>query len=360
MRPLVTPSIEKLRPYEAGKPIEELTRELGIDDVVKLASNENPFGPSPKALDAMRAALGESHRYPDASAFRLRERLAAKLGVSADEIIQGAGSNEILDLLVRAFTTREHHIVFAAPAFVVYELAALTYGVPYTAVPLRDETHDLPRMADAVTPDTRLMFIANPNNPTGTYVPRAAVEKLLRDVPEEVIVAIDEAYFEYADAPDYPDCLELRALRERLVVLRTFSKIHGLASLRVGYAVGPRKLIDYMNRVRAPFNVGTLGQVAAISALDDAEHVERSQRMNREGRERLERELRTMGLGVTKSQANFVYVDLRRPARPVYEALLRKGIIVRPFGGLPEKVRITVGTPAENERLLRALPEVLS
>lgn len=360
MPSLVTPSIEKLRPYEAGKPIEELERELGVENVIKLASNENPFGPSPKAIEAMRRVIEESHRYPDASAFRLRARLSEKLGVAPDSIIQGNGSNELLELLVRTFTTPAHHIVFATPAFVVYEIAALAHGVPYTAVPLRDDTHDLPRMAEAVTDQTRVMFIANPNNPTGTHVSKSAVERLLRDVPENVIVAIDEAYFEYADALDYPDCLALRGLRERLVVLRTFSKIYGLAALRVGYAVAPPELVGYMNRLRAPFNVSTVGQAAAIAALDDTEHLERSRRLNREGRDRLERELRRMGFRVTNSQANFVYVDLGRPARPVYDRLLRLGVIVRPFGALPDNLRITVGTPAENDRLCGALAEALS
>jgi len=359
MRSFVTPTIEKLRPYEAGKPIEELARELGIQDAIKLASNENPFGPSPKAVEAMQGVLAESHRYPDASAFRLRERLAEKLGVSVEEIIQGNGSNELLELIVRTFTTPSDHIVFASPAFVVYELAALAHGVPYTAVPLVDDTHDLPRMAEAVTDKTRVMFIANPNNPTGTYVPRAAVERLLREVPEDVIIAIDEAYFEYADAPDYPDCIALRGLRERLVVLRTFSKIYGLAALRVGYAVAPPEIVGYMNRVRAPFNVSTIGQVAAISALADPDHVEKSRRMNREGRDRLERELSRMGFRVTNSQANFVFVDVGRPARSLYERLLRLGVIVRPFAALPDKLRITVGTPSENDRLCQALDEVL-
>jgi histidinol-phosphate aminotransferase len=356
----VTASIEKLRPYEAGKPIEELERELGVENAVKLASNENPLGPSPKAVNAMRGVLAESHRYPDASAFRLRERLAAELSVSQDEIIQGNGSNELLELLVRTFTTPLHHIVFASPSFVVYEIAALAHGVAYTAVPLRDDVHDLTRMAESVTANTRLMFIANPNNPTGTHVPKSSMVELLKSVPEEVIVAVDEAYFEYADAADYPDCLSLRGLRERLVVLRTFSKIHGLAALRIGYAVGPKDLIGYMNRLRAPFNVSTAGQVAALAALGDREHVERSRRMNREGRARLEEEMSRMGLRVAKSQANFVYVDLGCPARPVYERLLRLGVIVRPFGALPNKLRITVGTPPENDRFLAALAEVLS
>jgi histidinol-phosphate aminotransferase len=360
MNGLVTPSIAALLPYEAGKPLEELARELGIGDAIKLASNENPLGPSPMAIEAARKVLSESHRYPDAGAYRLRERLARKLGVPADEIIQGNGSNELLDLLVRTFTTADSHLVFAEPSFVVYRLAAMAHGVPFTAVPLSDDTHDLEAMAAAITPRTKLVFVANPNNPTGTYVGRAAIERFLRDVPKDVIVAIDEAYFEYADAPDYPDCLELRGLRERLVVLRTFSKIYGLAAFRVGYAVGPRDIVDYMNRVRAPFNVGTHGQAAAIAALDDVEHLDRSRRVNREERARVTARLRDRGLGVAASQANFVYVDLRRPARPVYDALLRLGVIVRPFGSLPTHLRITIGTPAENDRFLGALEEVLA
>ncbi len=308
----------------------------------------------------MRVALAGVHRYPDASAHRLRERLAGKLGVTIAEIIQGNGSNELLELLVRTFTTSADHVVFADPSFVVYQLAAMAHGVPFTAVPLRGDVHDLEAMAAAVTPKTRLLFIANPNNPTGTHVGRSALARLLRDVPEEVIVAVDEAYSEYADADDYPNALELRDLRTRLVVLRTFSKIYGLAALRVGYAVAPPPLVDYMNRVRAPFNVGTLGQVAALAALDDQAHVERSRRENREERARLARELSKMGHHCSPSQANFVYFDVGRPAAPVYEALLRKGVIVRPFGALPTKARVTVGTPEENDRFLSALREVLS
>jgi histidinol-phosphate aminotransferase len=359
MRPLVTPGIESLSPYEAGKPLEELERELGIGDAIKLASNENPLGPSPRALEAARRVLEGTNRYPDASAHRLRARLADVHGVAMEEIIQGSGSNELIELLIRTFTTPEQHIVFGEPAFVMYRLAALAHGVRFSAVPLRDLTHDLESMADAVEPDTRLMFIANPNNPTGTYVARAALERLLKRVREDVIVAIDEAYFEYADAEDYPDSLKLRGLRERLVVLRTFSKIHGLAAFRVGYGIGPLKLLDYMNRVRAPFNVNALGQEAALAALDDREHVEKSRRLNAEQRARLSAQLAKLGLVPAPSQANFVYVDCGRPAQPIYEQLLRKGVIVRPFGGLPTALRITVGTAAENDRLLAALGEVL-
>jgi histidinol-phosphate aminotransferase len=360
MNSLVTPSIAALSPYEAGKPIEELSRELGIEDAVKLASNENPLGASPKALAALGGALAELHRYPDASAFRLREGLAAHLGVSIVEVIQGNGSNELLELCVRTFTTPSDHVVFADPAFVVYQLAAMAHGVPFTAVPLREDVHDLEAMAAAVTPKTRLVFVANPNNPTGTYVTRDAMGAFLKRLPREVVVVVDEAYFEYADAADYPNCLELRGLHERLVVLRTFSKIYGLAAFRVGYAVARPELVDYMNRVRAPFNVSTPGQVAALAALSDASHVEKSRAHNRTERARLTQTLSSMGLRVVPSQANFVYIDMGRPARPIYEALLRRGVIVRPFGALPASLRVTVGTVPENDRFLGALSEVLS
>jgi len=359
--PLVIPTIEGLAAYEGGKPIEELARELGITDAVKLASNENPLGPSPRALDAARRVLGDSSRYPDGAAYELRAKLANKHGVRMDEILLGAGSNELLDLAVRTFCTPAEHIVFGEPAFVVYRIAALSCGVPFTAVPLTAGlVHDLPAMAAAVTPATRVMFVANPNNPTGTHVGRAAVEKLLREVPPHVIIVMDEAYFEYADAPDYPDSLELRGLRERLLVLRTFSKIYGLAALRVGYAVGPRTLIDYMNRVRAPFNVSTLGQAAASAALDDQDHVETARALNEKERARVTAALSARGLTVAPSQANFVLVDVKRPARPVYDALLKKGVIVRPFASLPTSLRVTIGTERENERFLTSLAEVLS
>jgi len=360
MSELVIPSIESLVPYEGGKPIEELARELGVTDAVKLASNENPLGPSPRALEAARHAIANVHRYPDGAAFALRDRLAAFHAVRADEIIQGAGSNELLDLVVRTFATPAHHVVFAEPSFIVYRIAALAGGVPFSAVPLSNLVHDLPAMAAAVTPKTRVLFVANPNNPTGTHVGRAAVEKFLREVPPEVIVVMDEAYFEYADAPDYPNSLALRGLRERLLVMRTFSKAYGLAGLRVGYAVGPSRLIDYMNRLRAPFNVSTLAQMAAIAALDDEAHVVESRGMNGVERGRLTRELEALGLAVAPSQANFVLVDLRRPARPVYDALLRHGVIVRPFANIPTSLRVTVGLPRENERFLAALKQVLA
>ncbi len=359
MPPLVTPSIESLIPYEAGKPVEELARELGVSDAIKLASNENPLGPSPRAVEAMRRSVSEVHRYPDAAAYALRGKLAQVHAVDMNEVLQGNGSNELIELLIRTFTTVEDHVVFGEPSFVVYKLACLAHGVPFTGVPLKEFTHDLPAMAAAVTERTRLLFVANPNNPTGTHVGRDAVTRLLREVPEHVIVVMDEAYLQYATAEDYPDSLTLREARERLVVLRTFSKVYGLAALRVGYAIGPKNVIDYMNRVRAPFNVGTLGQVAALAALDDFEHVQHSRTVNSEQLARLQRELGSLLLTVIPSQANFVFVDARRPGRELYDALLRKGVIVRPLGA-STFLRITVGTPQENDRLLGAMAQVLS
>lgn len=359
MSGLVIDSIEALRPYEAGKPIEEVARELGVTDAVKLASNENPLGPSPKAISAMQQALGSVHRYPDSNQYRLRARLAKLHGVAPEELVFGNGSNEVLELLVRTFATPEHHIVFAEPSFVVYRMAAMAHGIPFTAVPLANWQYDIPALLGAVTDKTRLLFIANPNNPTGTYVSKSAMSRLVAELPQHVILVLDEAYIEYVDADDFPDGLKLRERRERLVVCRTFSKIFGLAALRVGYAILPAKLADYVNRVRAPFNVSSVAQAAALAALDDSEHVARSRAENQRGRRWLDEQLTPLGLDVIPSQANFVMVDLKRPAQPIYEALLAKGVIVRPLGPLNQCLRITVGTNEENARLVAGLKEVL-
>ncbi len=356
---LVIPTIEQLAPYEAGKPLETLERELGVSNAIKLASNENPLGPSPRAMQAVHQALHDVHRYPDSAAWALRERLSARLSVPMNQIIHGNGSSEVLELALRTFAGPGQHVIFADPSFVMYQLICLAAGAPFSAVPLVDLTHDLEAMAAAVSEKTRMIFIANPNNPTGTYVGRTALERLLREVPAEVVVVVDEAYTEYAEAPDFPNALELRNLRDRLLIARTFSKIYGLAAQRIGYAIGPSKLIDYMNRVRPPFNVGTLGQVAALAALDDEEHVQKSRELNRKERQRLQVELSKLGLKVAPSQANFVFVDCIREARPIYDALLRRGVIVRPLTA-PTALRITVGLPAENDRLLAALAEVLA
>jgi histidinol-phosphate aminotransferase len=358
----VTPSIEQIRPYQPGTPIEEVARRLGADappDIIKLASNENPLGPSPLAIAAAQAELARVHRYPESEAPVLRSALARHLGVSAEEIVLGNGSNELLELLVRTFCSGDQRVVFAEPSFVVYRLACLAHGVPFTEVALDGYTHDLPAMARAVGPGTRLVFIANPNNPTGTHVGSKALSAFLEAMPADVLVVLDEAYAEYTDAGDYPDGLQFRKQHPNTIVVRTFSKIYGLAGLRVGYAVLPRELAGYVHRVRAPFNVSSIAQAAGVAALMDRQHVARSRALNLAEKAFMQQGLTAMGLAVVPSQANFVLVDVARPAAAVYEAMLTQGVIVRAIPPLPSMLRISLGTRPENERCLAALQAVL-
>lgn len=361
MRPLVTPSIERIRPYQPGTPIEQVASRLGLhpSEIVKLASNENPLGPSPAGTFAAREELSRVHRYPDSEAPSLRAALARRLACGVEEVVVGNGSNELLDLLVRTFCTNDEHVVFADPSFVVYRLACLAHGVPYTGVPLAGYSHDLPAMARAVTPRTRIVFIANPDNPTGTYVGRRALSEFLSAIPRDVIVVLDEAYCEYAEAADYPDGMTLRSLHPRVVVARTFSKIYGLAGLRVGYAVMPAELAGYVHRVRAPFNVSLVAQAAAVAALEDHEHIDRSRALNITEKVFMRAGLEALGLEVVPSEANFFLVDVRRSAHAVYDALLHQGVIVRAIPPLPSMLRITLGTREENTRCLAALKTVL-
>ncbi len=352
--------IRSLAPYPPGKPIEELEREYGIFGSIKLASNENPLGPSPKALAAIQEALGNLHRYPDGSCFYLKRALAKKLGVSPDALIFGNGSNEIIELAVRTFMQRGDEAVMADQAFVIYRLVVQAAGCTSHLVPLRQYTHDLEAIAEAITPATRLVFLANPNNPTGTIFFRREWEEFLNAIPRDVIVVMDEAYCEFVEDPEYPDSLAAHGSDRPLITLRTFSKIYGLAGLRIGFGVAHPELIEVMNRVRQPFNVGNLAQVAALAALDDEEHVQRTKQCNREGIAFLREACERLGLEYVPSWANFLMVRVGNGPR-IYEALLREGVIVRPMGvyGFPEHVRITVGTPSENDRLIRALEHVL-
>lgn len=360
MSRLVTESIQRLHPYVAGKPLEELAREYGVFDAVKLASNENPLGPSPRAVEAVIAHASSVHRYPDPHAFELRTQLAARLGVTDDELVFGNGSNELIELVLRTFTTPADHVVYAHPSFVVYPMACSTQGVSHTAVALdADYRHDLDAMSAAVDERTKVVFIANPNNPTGTHVGTGALSRFLSDLPERVIAVLDEAYFEYATAEDYPDGLQLRHLHERLVVLRTFSKAYALAGLRVGYAITTPQLASYLERVRAPFNVSSLGQAAAIAALADVEHLARGRELNERERRRVTEALRAAGLTVIASQANFVMILFQTEAAPVFERLLRRGVITRGIGPLPRALRVSIGTPEENSRMLNTLAEVM-
>ncbi len=360
VRDLVPEWIQRLAAYPPGMPLEELEREYGITGSIKLASNENPFGPSPRALAALAGALGSLHRYPDGSGFYLRRALAERIGVAADAIILGNGSNDIIELAARAFLQPGDEAVMADQAFVIYQMVVQATGATPRAVPLRNYTHDLEAIARAISPATRLVFLANPNNPTGTIYTRDEWEDFLAAVPPHVLVLADDAYADYVEDPDYPDSLAYQRRGRLLLTLRTFSKIYGLAGLRVGYGVGPLEVIAVLNKIRQPFNVNSLAQVAALAALDDGEHVARTRANNREGLAYLRAACERLGRPYVPSWANFLLIDVGDAAR-VYDALLRRGVIVRPMDvyGLPRHLRVTVGTPAENERLVASLAAVL-
>ena len=351
----VKPWVAALEPYKPGKPIEELERELGITGVIKLASNENPLGPSPRAVEAVRRALADLHRYPDGASFALRAKLAEKLGVGRDQLVFGCGADEILELVAKAFLGPGDEAVFAWPSFAMYPIVTRGMGATPIAVPLdRDLVHDLDAIAAAVNERTRVVIVCNPNNPTGTSVGAAAFDRFAARLPDDVVLLVDEAYVDFARRADFPDSLAWVARRPGTLVVRTFSKIAGLAGLRVGYGVADPELTGYLERARHPFNVNLLAEAAAVAALDDREHLERTLRQNAEGIEFLRRELGALGIETWPSEANFL---LAKPGPGTYEFLLREGIIVRPLAGfgMPDHVRITIGLPEENERLVKAL-----
>ena len=358
---LASPHLSGLIPYSPGKPIEEVERELGISGSVKLASNENPLGPSPKALQAIAGALPNLHRYPDGGGYALRQALSRHWGVPADWLILGNGSNELLEMVGRSFLMPGDEVLYARQAFIVYDMVAQVTGATKVAVPLASFAHDLPAMQAAITPRTKLVFLANPNNPTGTCVDPRALERFLGAVPPDVIVVLDEAYYEYLPPEARPDALQFVRDGRRVLVLRTFSKIYGLAGLRIGYGIGPAPLVTLLNRVREPFNTNSLAQVAAAAALDDADHVAASRAANEAGRAFLTAACRAMGLAVVPSVANFLLVDTGRPGGQMADALLRHGVIVRPVAGygFATHLRITIGTAQENQKCVGALRAVL-
>ncbi len=361
MSDLAAPHILALTAYEPGKPEEELRRELGLDDIVKLASNENPYGPSPSAIAAVSGEALALHRYPDPRGHHLREALAAHHGVLAEELCLGNGSNELIDLICRVFAGRGDHAVFGHPSFPCYRIGSIAQELPFTAVPLREHLNwNVDDLLAAITPKTKLLFVSNPNNPTGAHIDQADLTRLLRELPGHVLAVVDEAYVEYVDADGFAPATELRDTRERLAILRTFSKAYALAGLRVGYAIGTPELVTHLNRLRAPFNVGTPGQVAARAALDDQAHLRATVAATIAERATLTKGLEAAGLRVAPSQANFVLVDVGQPGRAVYEALLEQGVIVRPMAApLDTWLRITVGLPHENQRCLDSLGHVL-
>lgn len=360
--PLVPPNIAALTPYVPGKPIEEVEREYGISNVAKLASNENALGPSPRAVAAARETCGKVHLYPDGSAYVLRRALADELRVSPEEVVLGHGSNELIELLVRTFICPGEEVLTSAQTFVCYRLAAQAHGCACVEAPMKDRAYDLDAIAARLSPRTKLVFLANPDNPTGTWFGAEALERFLARVPPSVLVVLDEAYVEFADAPGFPDGVEVYRRHPNVVALRTFSKAYGLAGLRIGYGVAHRDVVGYLDRVRAPFNTSLVAQEAALAALADAAHLEQSRALARTGRTWLAERLAALGGRVLPSQANFVFVDFPgRNGNQDFEALLRRGVVVRPMAGygFPSAQRITVGLPAENEKCLAALREVL-
>ena len=357
----INPRVAGLTPYQPGKPIDELARELGITDIVKLASNENPRGPGPAVRAALERAASDLSRYPDGSGHRLKAALSSRLGVPAERITLGNGSNDVLELAARVAISPGTEGIVDAHAFVVYPLAVTAAHGTLVTVPSRDWGHDLGAMRERVTEATRIVFIANPNNPTGTWVDESELQAFLEALPPSVWVVLDEAYHEYVSQPGYPDGIRLAARHPNLIVTRTFSKIHGLAGLRIGYSVSTAEFADLMNRIRQPFNTSSLALAAAEAALADSEFVVTSKTLNDAGMRQLTGGLDALGIERIPSIGNFVTFDCGREALPVYEALLHRGVIVRPVAnyGMPRHLRVSIGLAEENERFLRALREAM-
>jgi histidinol-phosphate aminotransferase len=357
---LANPQLREIAVYQPGKPIEETARELGLDPstIIKLASNENPLGPSPRAMEAMREALGKGHLYPDGGGFCLCNAVATKLGLAPENVILGNGSNEVLEFLGHAFLNPGDDVVTSQYAFVVYKLIATSFGAHTIEVPSPDYQQDLNGMLAAITPKTRLIFVPNPNNPTGTLLSQRAIDRFMSLLPKTIVAVFDEAYFEFIDRP--PDTLRFVREGRNIVVLRTFSKIHGLAGLRIGYAVGPADLIEVLHKTRQPFNVNSIAQVGALAALEDDEHRRETKRVVDEGRAYLHEQFVKIKVRFVPGTANFVMVNVG-DGHAVFERLLKQGIIVRPLKGydLPEWVRISVGTMEQNKKLAAALKEVM-
>ncbi|MFK7897451.1 MAG: histidinol-phosphate transaminase [Myxococcota bacterium] len=357
---VVKPHIRDLAPYSPGKPMEELERELGIRDSIKLASNENPLGPSPKAVEAVREAAGAVHRYPDGACFALRAKLATRLGVAENQLVFGTGADEILELIAKTLIGPGDEVIYGWPSFAMYPIVVKGMGAEIVPVPLTEDfVYDLDAILAAINDRTRVVMICNPNNPTGTSVGAEDFDRFVAKLPDHVVLAIDEAYFEFVRREDFPDVRQLIAKRPGTIALRTFSKIYGLAGLRIGYGICDPELASFLERARHPFNVNNLAEVGALAALDDQEHVDRTRAMNAAGIEYLGHELEKMGIATWPTDANFM---LAQTGADVFDALLKQGVIIRPMSGfgLTEHVRISIGTAEENERFIKALSEVLA
>lgn len=358
---LPKPQIVNLPVYQPGKPIEEVKRELGLDEVIKLASNENPFGCSPRVRGAIEAELANISLYPDGSAAELTDVLAGHLGVGRDQIIFGCGSDEIIALITRAFFLPGDETVMADQTFSVYKTNADIEGAVSIEVPLKDGVHHLDAMLEAITEKTKVVWICNPNNPTGTIVPDRELLSFLDKVPKQVLVVLDEAYAEYVTDPEYTDGIKLLSKYPNVIVLRTFSKIFGLASLRIGYGIGQPEIIKLINRVREPFNTSRIGQAAAKASIVDREFVADCRAKNSEGIQYLSEQFDRLGLSYFPANGNFILVDVRTSAVEMFQALLKLGIIIRAgFGKYPNHIRVTVGSKEQNAKFIAALEQVLS
>ena len=360
--------VKKLQPYQPGKPVEELERELGISNIIKLASNENPLGISPQALAAMQKGLTELAIYPDGSGFNLKQAIAHKFGVTTAQITLGNGSNDILELITRAYLDPSRSVVISEHAFAVYYISAQAVGAQLQIAKANPSDsampygHNLPAMLNAIQDNTAVLFLANPNNPTGTWFKGAELYAFLKQVPERVLIVLDEAYTEYVTDPDFPKALPWLKEFPNLVITRTFSKIYGMAALRVGYALSSPDIADMLNRVRQPFNVNSLALLAAEAALSDDEHLQRSKETNTVGLKQWQTACAEQGWVYIPTQGNFITLDCQRSGVEVFNALLREGVIVRPIAnyGMPNYIRITIGTPEQNERCIAALAKVLA
>jgi histidinol-phosphate aminotransferase len=359
--PEIRSTILRIEPYVPGKPIEEVQREVGICDVIKLASNENPLGPSPKGVKALQEAVERIHIYPDGNCYYLKEALAQHLGVAPDQLLLGNGSDEMLRMLAETFLNPEDEVILSEHTFSGYQFITRLMGAWDVVVPMKDYTFDLEAMAKAVSPKTKMVFICNPNNPTGTFVTADELDGFLDAVPAGVLVVMDEAYYEYVDDPSYPDTVAMLASRKNLMILRTFSKVYGLAGLRVGYGIGHPDVIFAINRVREPFNVNSLAQAAAVGALADEEFLQESRAVNRAGKAFLYEEFKRLGLSYIPSQSNFILVNVGMDSQEFFRAMLKKGVIVRAGDafGLPGFIRVTVGREQDNRRFIDALMDVL-
>jgi len=361
MKRIAKPYIMKVKPYQPGRPIDDVKRELGITEVIKLASNESPYGPSPKVLAAILSEAGNVNRYPDGGCFYLRGALSKKLGVAPKQLIFGNGSDEIIFLALRAFVGEGDEVILADPSFLMYGIASNLQGAEIKSVPLKDFRYDLDAMSKEITDKTKIIFLGNPDNPAGTYIPEAAMKSFIEQVPNDVLIFIVEAYYAFVAEEDYPDSLSFLKESDNVIVTRTFSKMYGLAGLRVGYGVATEETVGILERLREPFNINSLAQVAALACLDDEAYYKKIAQQIEEQRQVLYQAFEEMGLSYRKTWTNFILIDVGKPSKEIVQGLLEKGVIVRNMAhwGLDSFIRVTIGTSEENQKLISALKAVV-